>query len=691
MFLLLSLALFLSGGCGGGGGNRSAESPKSNLPDSAFTEESIQEAQEILIDALKVFNVANKVTVNEFFEGYVSALKRYSQVDSVLGEKKESVYNSFIDVNFKSGFHCRIEFTSEQYQDAFYSEPMEASLYVNDKYRNNDVLGHTTAITQSDIKSFSGANLYKFTDGMWLKIDKGAATDIDSLMHLYDANSTLRINMSLQDLRSLNSYDYIFINVHAGPDNLMMSVINPLDFVLDANTNKDAIERRIKPAFRILFVDETFDENWNPSISPHNDWDFILDGNPEDYLGGMIDNLFSLAVVYPKFFTDYYSKNQLNKPIIFFEACSLLKKSEMSNALIEAGARCVIGYDEDVSNTWGNMTSKTITEELLKGSSVASAIRAAKVAHGDKDRWGKEGKVPAQLVVHPEENAENIFLIGNTLPPIDTGNWIDVADTSWYNANQSVFTIHTEEQLAGIAKLSVQNGVSFSGKTITLGANMDLVEREWTPIRTFEGTINGNNHIIANVRIVKEGTSTVGFIENVQRGKVSHLHLVSVNISGHNNVGGLAGSNTGGEIEFCSVSGNVKGTSGVGLVVGANYEHIGVISYCEARSGQVTGTANFTGGVVGSNYATISNSISYASVQGRTNVGGIAGENYTASGRMINNTARGPVSGTTSVGGVLGLRHSGTIVSGNTFSRSATGRQWGVGSPQSNDGASPIN
>lgn len=46
-------------------------------------------------------------------------------------------------------------------------------------------------------------------------------------------------------------------------------------------------------------------------------------------------------------------------------------------------------------------------------------------------------------------------------------------DTTWYNDTGSTFTINTAAQLAGLAKL-VNEGNNFSGKTITLGADIDL-------------------------------------------------------------------------------------------------------------------------------------------------------------------------------------------------------------------------
>ena len=63
----------------------------------------------------------------------------------------------------------------------------------------------------------------------------------------------------------------------------------------------------------------------------------------------------------------------------------------------------------------------------------------------------------------------------------DAANWIDSADVSWYDEGQTEFTISTEQQLAGLAKL-VNDGNTFEDKTVRLDADLDLVERDWAPI-----------------------------------------------------------------------------------------------------------------------------------------------------------------------------------------------------------------
>ncbi len=89
-------------------------------------------------------------------------------------------------------------------------------------------------------------------------------------------------------------------------------------------------------------------------------------------------------------------------------------------------------------------------------------------------------------------------------------------DTSWYNADATEFTLTTAEELFGFASL-VNGGTVIQGKTIKLGADIDLLDLEWTPIYGWNGilngtTIDGQGHTIKNMK-VSSGDSA-GFISD---------------------------------------------------------------------------------------------------------------------------------------------------------------------------------
>ena len=84
-----------------------------------------------------------------------------------------------------------------------------------------------------------------------------------------------------------------------------------------------------------------------------------------------------------------------------------------------------------------------------------------------------------------------------------------VVDKSWYNEEKSEFTIENVGQFLGFRDL-VDAGTTFAGKTVTLATDIDLNDKLFNPIgggwaynggNTFNGTFDGGNHTIYNLRV----------------------------------------------------------------------------------------------------------------------------------------------------------------------------------------------
>ena len=164
----------------------------------------------------------------------------------------------------------------------------------------------------------------------------------------------------------------------------------------------------------------------------------------------------------------------------------------------------------------------------------------------------------------------------------------------------------------------------------TLTANINLTDKEWTPIGTddnnsYTGTFDGNGHTITGLTVNQEGTKYVGLIGFIgSDGTVKNVKLENVNITGSFYVGGVVGYNFGGTVIACTSSGSVSGSTYVGGVVGDNY---GTVTACTA-SGSVKGSSN-VGGVVGYNSrGSVTACTSSGSVEGSVDVGGVVGDNY---------------------------------------------------------------
>ena len=170
------------------------------------------------------------------------------------------------------------------------------------------------------------------------------------------------------------------------------------------------------------------------------------------------------------------------------------------------------------------------------------------------------------------------------------------------------YTVTSADGLMNVAKLV--NG----GKTdinITLGKNIDLTGKGWTPIGTnyekrYKGTFDGRGHTIKGLTVTTND-QFVGLFGYLDRaGTVKNVVMEGIQITSNHvlmsgNTGGVVGYSWG-TIENCSVSGSVSGTNCVGGVVGGQ-QSSGSIIGCSS-SATVKGTRH-VGGVVGEKWGTM--------------------------------------------------------------------------------------
>ena len=169
------------------------------------------------------------------------------------------------------------------------------------------------------------------------------------------------------------------------------------------------------------------------------------------------------------------------------------------------------------------------------------------------------------------------------------------------------YTVTSADGLINVAELV--NG----GKTdinITLGKNIDLTGKGWTPIGTnyekrYKGTFDGRGHTIKGLTVTTND-QFVGLFGYLDRaGTVKNVVMEGIQITSNHvlmsgNTGGVVGYSWG-TIENCSVSGSVSGTDCVGGVVGS--QKAGSIIGCSS-SATVKGT-HYVGGVAGEKWGTM--------------------------------------------------------------------------------------
>ncbi len=175
----------------------------------------------------------------------------------------------------------------------------------------------------------------------------------------------------------------------------------------------------------------------------------------------------------------------------------------------------------------------------------------------------------------------------------------------------------------------------------------------WEPIGTsasrFNTVFDGRGYTISNLFISRGATDYVGLFGAAGAWiRARNVGLEDAAVTGQDNVGILLGE-TNGEVEFTYTTGSVVGRVRVGGLVG-NSGRTGSIetSYSTAS---VTGTGNYSGGLIGQSNGAVKASYATGAVGG-VRAGGLVGRNYYY-GAITASYARGAVTGTSVARGLV--------------------------------------
>ncbi len=235
-------------------------------------------------------------------------------------------------------------------------------------------------------------------------------------------------------------------------------------------------------------------------------------------------------------------------------------------------------------------------------------------------------------------------------------NWSDPGyfTTNWYDASAHSFVVSNAQQLAGFAVL-VNAGASFTDKTVTQTADIDLSGRDWTPAgdggAMFTGTFDGGGHTISAVVIRAPQGYSQGLFGRVLNGVVKRVHLTGTDILGAAATGAIAGTLDESTLRDCSNEGSVSGSDAVGGLVGMAL-FASNIANCINR-GSVDGT-NDVGGIIGQlqEGCKLVNCANAAAIKGVNFIGGLVGYGFNAT--VFNSVNRGDVTASDFVGGLIG-------------------------------------
>lgn len=232
------------------------------------------------------------------------------------------------------------------------------------------------------------------------------------------------------------------------------------------------------------------------------------------------------------------------------------------------------------------------------------------------------------------------------------------------------FQIETAAQLAHFAK-TVNEGEAYLYKYIVLTADIDLANKEWTPIgnhsNLFKGNFNGDNHTVTGMQISGELDRVGLFGECTKHNVNSAIKNITVKdsvICGINFVGAIVGYAEEINIENCRSIGNtINGKTDVGGICGkiGGYS-VGKVSQCY-NSSKVTGRGR-VGGIAGmggiAENCLNTGEIMIINKAYQSAGGGIFGifDDTTASASITACVNLGKVSGGESFGGIVGRTDS---------------------------------
>ena len=241
-------------------------------------------------------------------------------------------------------------------------------------------------------------------------------------------------------------------------------------------------------------------------------------------------------------------------------------------------------------------------------------------------------------------NSENPS--GDDPTTLSQDSWDGSVDTSWYKEGSTSYTLTTAEQLAGLAELS-NTKTDFTDVTITLGANLDLCGRTWTPIgernatiftngvsitiNNFCGTFDGNGATISNLNVENGGG-----LFSISNGTIKNCRIAGFTAKGKSSAAGLAAANYG-TVENCYASGTAHAEGSLSIGPGTIVAYAGVLlgrntgtvknCYSEgsayagtSSTGAYTDSFSYAGGLIGSSSGgSVINCYSTASATANTN------------------------------------------------------------------------
>lgn len=236
-------------------------------------------------------------------------------------------------------------------------------------------------------------------------------------------------------------------------------------------------------------------------------------------------------------------------------------------------------------------------------------------------------------------------------------------------AASDTVTLATVQDFTNFSKQCTRDTWS-QGITVELTADLDLSGSDFTPVPIFQGTFHGNGHTISGFSFEKKGSKTGLFRTLTASAVVDDLTVEGdLTPQGSASQAGLLVGENYGTVSRCAAQGSVSGQEDIGGLVGLNGES-GCIQSCTSATA-VTGVTN-VGGITGQNLGAVENSSNTGEINTQadqetpTSVGGIAGLSRGTIRGCTNSGAVGYQHVGYNMGGIAGLQSGEISTCSNT-------------------------
>lgn len=189
----------------------------------------------------------------------------------------------------------------------------------------------------------------------------------------------------------------------------------------------------------------------------------------------------------------------------------------------------------NIKNYGSNNVAKV---ELLQGTTVIKSQENADILEGQLNYTFSNvanGTYTVKVTVGSTTSTSKSFVLNV---------WNGTTKTEVKPNKDGIYEVSSPDELAWISDFVNEGNTNIS---IELMNNIDLNNKEWTPIGTssnhFRGSFDGGNHTIKNLSINKEDGSDLGLFGYTNSGiNVKNVTLDGVNIVGNQRIGSLVGS-----------------------------------------------------------------------------------------------------------------------------------------------------